>query len=352
MLPTRFALPPNLMRLLRLALASACVALLTMPLTGCITTAVILANHYADQLPPACSKLSSVERALTSRCGPYQAGSLLAKDVNTTVASACPLSAFANQPALWKGLPELLAKGATPERCTQAPLLAMAKANACPTFSAMDAPTLNAVRWLAVADAGSLSGPVLHMLSCPQAQQAGLDTVVSQWVAQGQLSPAAANFSVLSYVHPSSLSAPWVGALLAAGHQPLRAVEQDAAGFEQALAQGNATALAWWTQRAPSLIHRAPRKGEGHVPWLPLARTMSPGFATDDAARLRSATFLLAQGAKLDASLPHDRGTSVGDYARSVQPQLWPALQALPQRTMPRAAAAAAATANTTLALN
>ncbi len=318
-----------------LRFAAACVGaiLLATQLTGCITTAVILYSKYGDKIPPLCSSLPSVERALTERCGGYKVGALDAKDVNVRVLSACPLTKFAGDSALWHGLPELLAKGATPERCTKSPLLAMAEKSPCPVFTHMTADTREAVRWLAVADAESLSGPVVHMLTCPEAVSAGLSSVVSQWVKQGQLDPNNARFSVLSSIHPSSLSQPWVNDLLAAGHQPLRAIEMDASGYEQALAHGDVATLDWWTQRAPSLIHRVPSKGMGFVPWLPLARTMSPGFATDDATRLRTAQYLMARGASMNASLPHERGQSVGDYARSAQPQMWPALQALWQRS-------------------
>jgi hypothetical protein len=319
----------SVLRYLRCGLVSLGAMLLATQLTGCITTAVILYSKYADKIPPACSSLSSVERALTERCGGYKVGELDAKDVNLRVQSACPLTNFAGNPALWQGLPELLAKGAAPELCAKAPLLAMAEKTPCPAFTQMSADTREAVRWLAVADAASLSGPVVHMLTCPEAVSAGLSGVMAQWVAQGQFDPHNARFSVLSSIHPSSLSQPWVSDLLAKGHQPLRAVEMDATGFEQALARGDVATLDWWTQKAPSLIHRAPSKGMGFVPWLPLARTMNPGFAADDATRLRTAQYLIAHGASMNARLPHERGQSVGDYAHSVQPQMWPALQAL-----------------------
>jgi hypothetical protein len=323
----------RILRLTRVLVASAATLLLATQLSGCITTAVILATKYADKLPPACSSLSSVERALTDRCGGYKTGELVAKDVNVRVLSACPLTNFAGNPALWHGLPELLAKGATPEQCAKPPLVAMAEKAPCPAFTRMSASTLDAVRWLAVADAGSLSGPVVHMLTCPEAMSTGLSSVVVQWAGQGSLNADASRFSVLSSIHPASLSQPWVNSLLVAGHQALRAVEMDSSGFEEALAKGDLATLDWWTQKVPSLVHRAPRKGAGYVPWLPLARIMTPGFAADDAARLRTAQYLMERGASIQASLPHERGQSVGDYARSVQPQMWPALQALWQRS-------------------
>jgi hypothetical protein len=316
-------------RILRLVGVSLGALLLTAQLSGCMTTAVLLAAQYAETLPTFCTNLSSVERALTARCGTYKTGTLLAKDVNTRVLDACPLTNFARDPAKWHGLPELLTKGAVPERCSEAPLLAMAKATPCPAFTQMSAPTLEAVQWLAVADAASVSGPVLGMLTCPEAQKAGLSSIVAQWVQQGYLHPDKTSFSVLSNIHPSSLGEPWVNDLITAGHRPAQAIATDTSGFESALAQGDVAAITWWTQKVPSLVHRAPAKGAGYVPWLPLARTMSPGFAADDSTRLRTAKLLIERGARLDASLPHARHISVSEYARSMQPQMWAALKDL-----------------------
>ncbi len=314
------------LRLLRVSLGA---LLLTTHLSGCMTTAALVVAQYVETLPTFCNNLSSVERALTSRCGAYKSGTLLAKDVNARVLDACPLTNFARDPARWHGLPELLTKGAVPERCSEAPLLAMAKTTACPAFTQMPASTLEAVEWLAVADAASVSGPVLSMLTCPEAQKAGLSTLVAQWVQQGYLNPEKTSFSVLSSIHPSSLGEPWVDDLITAGHRPAQAIATDISGFESALAQGDVAAISWWTQKVPSLVHRAPAKGAGYVPWLPLARTMSPGFAADDSSRLRTAKLLIERGARLDASLPHARHISVSEYARSMQPQMWGALKDL-----------------------
>lgn len=327
-MPTSLTLSP-ILKWLRCAALCTGMVLLATQLTGCITTAMLLASQYVEKMPTFCSKLTSTERAMTERCGGYKVGQIDAKDVNVRVMSSCALTNFASRPSLWHGLPELLAKGATPEGCAKAPLVAMAEANACPAFTQMDSSTLDAVRWLAVADAASVSSPVMRMLTCPEATNAGLSSVVTQWAAQGYLAPSNVSFSVLSSVHPTSLLQPWVQDLLAAGHQPMRAVEADASGFTQALAQGDVAAIGWWTQKAPTLVHRVPSKGRGYLPWLPLARTMSPGFAADDATRLRTAQFLMARGARMDASLPQEHSISVGDYARSVQPQMWPELQAM-----------------------
>ena len=304
-------------------------------LSGCVTTAVILASQLKD-LPPACTSLTSVERALTSRCGVYKPGELVTKDVNTPVRAECALTNFARDPATWHGLPELLAKGATPESCNKAPLVAMAEREACPDFSAMAAPTLQAVRWLAMADAASVQGPVLNMLSCPSARQAGLSDVISVWVAQRALDPATVRFSPLSSLHPSSLREPWVALLLGAGHKPQLASEMDPSGFERALQAGDVAALQWWTGHVPSLVHRVPARGVGYLPWLPLARVMTPGFTRSDEARRAGVDFLIARGANPQATLPHDRGETVLSYTQRVQPQLAHILQSTKVTVQPK----------------
>ena len=304
---------------IRLALAVAGTAVL-LCLQGCITTAVILLSHM--DLPAACNTLSTAEQATLSRCGGYRRGYLETKDVNVAFAGACPLTNFARHPETWVGLPELIDMGAQPGRCGIAPLPAMADVQACPDFTKMEPATLKAVRWLATADGHSLTGPVVNMLSCPSARKAGLTDIVEQWVVQDRLAPAKTNFSVLSAVHPASLGEPWVTTLIATGHTPQRAVEMDPSGYERALADGDVNTLRWWTRHVPSLIHRVPAKSAAHVPWVPLARVMTPQFARDDAARFVSAQFLLASGADPQARLPGEGNQTVMDYTARTQPKL------------------------------
>jgi hypothetical protein len=304
---------------IRLALALAGAAVL-LCLQGCITTAVILLSNL--DLPPACNSLTSAEQATLPRCGGYRRGYLETKDVNTAFAGACPLTNFARHKETWAGLPELIEMGAQPGRYGIAPLPAMAEAQACPDFTKMEPATRKAVRWLATADGRSLTGPVVHMLSCPSARQAGLTDIVERWVVQDRLSPAKANFSVLSAVHPASLGEPWVTTLIASGHTPQRAVEMDPSAFEHALADGDVNTLRWWTRHVPSLIHRVPAMSSGHAPWVPLARVMAPQFARDDAARFVSAQFLLASGADPQARLPGEGTMTVMDYTTRMQPKL------------------------------
>jgi hypothetical protein len=303
----------------RVALAVGGTAVL-LCLQGCITTAVILLSKM--DLPPACNTLSSTEQATLSRCGGYRRGYLETKDVNTAFAGSCPLTNFARHKETWAGLPELIELGAQPGRCGVAPLPAMAEVEACPDFTKMNPATLKSVRWLATADARSLTGPVVGMLTCPSARTAGLTDIVEQWVVQDRLTPAKASFSVLSSVHPASLNDPWVGSLIASGHTPQRAVEMDPSGYERALASGDVNTLRWWTRQVPTLVHRVPAKSAAHVPWVPLARVMTPQFARDDAARFVSAQFLLASGADAQARLPGEGTLTVMDYTAQMQPAL------------------------------
>lgn len=303
----------------RVALALA-VALVSLALQGCITTAVIIMSQI--DLPPVCHSLSTPEQATLERCGGYKAGELLTKDVNIAFASACPLTNFARNKPTWNGLPELIALGADPALCSQAPLQAMAAAQACPDFAALSPDVRESVRWLARNDPHSVSGPVLHMLTCPSARQAGLTTIVPEWLAAGLLAPDRADFSVLSSIHPASLNDPWVDTLLVSGHAVRTAVAMDATGYEHALATGDVATLRWWTQRAPELVHRVPAHSASHLPWVPLARIMTPTFTRDDAACEASARFLLTQGADPKAVLPEDRGQTVQDYTARVRPNL------------------------------
>lgn len=294
--------------------------LVSLALQGCITTAVIVMSQI--DLPPACHSLSTPEQATLERCGGYKVGELLTKDVNTAFASACPLTNFAHSKATWNGLPELVALGADPALCSQAPLRAMAEVQACPDFAALSPDVREAVRWLARNDPHSVSGPVLHMLTCPSARQAGLTPVVTEWLAAGQLAPGRVDFSVLSSIHPASLNDPWVDTLLVTGHTVRTAVTMDATGYERALAMGDVATLRWWTQRAPELVHRVPAHSASHLPWVPLARIMTPSFTRDDAACEASARFLLTHGADPKAALPEDRSQTVKDHTARVRPTL------------------------------
>ena len=111
----------------------------TLASSGCTTSMVLL--HLHDRLtegdPLPCVRLNSVERALQSRCGPFVPGSLAATDVLAQGPAQCALTLAARDAQFWPMLPELLARGAVPERCGLAPLVAMAQSeSACAQLGA------------------------------------------------------------------------------------------------------------------------------------------------------------------------------------------------------------------------
>src|SRR5881396_2334454 len=87
--------------------------------SGCMTTAVLtfVVDKAQEGEPTPCHSLNSVQRARIGRCGRYEAGSLVAKDVMASGLPRCPLVVAAREPRFWPVLPELLAKGALPEAC-------------------------------------------------------------------------------------------------------------------------------------------------------------------------------------------------------------------------------------------
>jgi hypothetical protein len=78
----------------------------------------------------------------------------------------------------------LLAKGAQPERCEQAPMRALAQADACPPFERTSKAELDALRWLATADPRAVQHDVMRALSCPSARSTGLVTVLDGWLRE------------------------------------------------------------------------------------------------------------------------------------------------------------------------
>lgn len=289
--------------------------------SGCTTTAIAL--YAYDKLtegdPKSCSKVSSVERALSTRCGTYQPGSLLTKDVTAPGLEQCPLTMAARDPRFWPVLPELVSKGAQPEACTVTPLVALARAseNNCPDFSRATAPQLSALRWLAEADSRAIDYDVTRMLSCPSARAAGLDSVLDTWLAQGLLPAKGLWFSPLAAVHPDYLESDFVRRAEAQGHSARAAAA--AGGYEEALRLGNLKALDWWLVRVPELVNQVPSPSAGRTAWVPLARVAGPQFMADAQAQVRVTDYLLAHGADPSRRLPHDPTLSVMSYAQSVK---------------------------------
>lgn len=313
------------------ALALAAGALLG---SGCTTT--IVALHVIDKLtegdPTPCHRLNSVERALQERCGSFVAGSLEAKDVAAPGLPICPLSLAARRSEFWPVLPELIAKGATPEACRESPWVALARENPCPDFTRAAPAELAALRWLAEADSRAIHHDVVRVLSCPDARRAGLDRVLDDWLAQAQLPTRGLPFGPLAALHPSHLHSPLALRLEAQGHTAaagLGAYQGSLPpGFELALHDGDFDALAWWLRRVPTLADRVPPGNANQLPWVPLARVLTPAFMPDEALRRDSVEFLLAHGADPWRTLPHEPGTTVVDFARRLKSPLVAALEA------------------------
>lgn len=314
--------------------------------SGCTTTLVVM--HVYDKMtegdPTSCFKLNSVERALQQRCGPFVAGSLKPEDVRASGLPVCPLTVATREPAFWPVLPELVAKGASPESCTTPPWVALAQAHPCPDFSGAKPAELQALRWVAEADARALHHDVVRALSCPNARAAGLDRVLDAWVAYDQLPPGVLPFGVLGALHPSHLNSTLARTLEARGHTAgaaLGAYEgRLPGGFEEALRSGDFAALDWWLQRVPGLVNRAPPGSASQLPWVPLARVLTPAFMPDPALQRDTVAWLLAHGADPDRSLPHDPSQTVRTLAAKLHSPLLAELRA--PGASPAAIAAAA----------
>lgn len=319
------------MNSLQRAATLAALSLAALLSSGCTTTAIAL--YAYDKLtegdPKPCSKVSSVERALSTRCGTYQPGSLLTKDVTAPGLEQCPLTMAARDPRFWPVLPELVAKGAQPEVCTVPPLVALARAHAadgnCPDFSRATAEQIGALRWLAEADSRSIDHDVTRMLSCPSARAAKLDSVLDAWLAQGLLPAKGLWFSPLAAVHPDYLESDFVHHAEAAGHSARGG--SAAGGYEEALRLGNLKALDWWLERVPELVNQVPSPGAGRTAWVPLARVANPQFMAGAQAQARVTDYLLAHGADPSRRLPHDPTQSALSYAQSIKSPVAPRLE-------------------------
>jgi hypothetical protein len=316
------------MKLLQRATALAALLIGALLVSGCTTTLVLLYAHQqlTDGDPAPCVRLNSVERALRERCGPFVHGSLLAKDVSASGLPQCPLTLATRDPKFWPVLPELLAKGALPEVCLQAPLVALAQRQPCPDFAAASAIELQALRWLAVADARSIHHDAVRMLSCPNARAVALDTVLDGWLVQGQLPAQGLVFSPLGALHPGHLQSHLARELEAQGHQARAAfgsyVGQLPGGFEEALRMSDWKALDWWLARVPQVVNRVPATQGNQLAWIPLARVLTPSFMPDAAQQRATVDYLLARGANPWQPLPHAPGQSVVSLARELKSPL------------------------------
>lgn len=337
--------------------AAALAALVTFSLFGSGCTELVLLHVYdkvTEGDPAPCIRLNSVDRALQERCMPFEHGSIVAKDVTTSGMPVCPLTVAARNPKFWPVLPELIAKGASPESCRESPWVALARADACPAFARASPAELQSLRWLAEADANAIQHDVVRVLSCPAARTAGLDAVLDQWAINGQLDRGQLAFGPLGALHPSHLGSPLALRLEAMGHTAQQSLGTNggllAPGFDEALRTGDFAALDWWLVRVPALANRAPPSRSGQLPWLPLARVLTPSFVPDAEQQRVTVEYLLAHGANPWKPLPHDPAQTVVTYARTLHSPLLatleaPAAPAATRLATGRADAAAAAAA-------
>lgn len=322
------------MSMFQRAAALAALAIASLLGSGCTTT--IVAMHVYDKLtegdPTPCIKLNSVDRALQERCAPFQPGSLAAKDIKAPGMPVCPLTVAARNPAFWPVLPELIEKGASPESCRESPWVALAQADACPDFGRASPQQLQALRWLAEVDANAIHHDVVRVLSCPKARAAGLDGVLDAWAVAGQLDRGQLGFGPLGALHPSHLGSPLALRLEAMGHSAQQSLGstggQLAPGFDEALRTSDFAALDWWLLRAPELANRAPPSRGGQLPWVPLARVLTPSFMPDVDQQRQTVQYLLAHGANPWKPLPHDPHQTVMGFARTLKSPLVATLEA------------------------
>lgn len=344
--------------------AAACLLALAAPLLGgCGTTGVLLTaagvatdtsvtweivKHLhakateGDDMP--CNRLDSVQRALNVRCGAFVPGSVLAVDLRNSTLQGCVLAVAVSDPRFWPALPEFIEKGASPEACARSPLVELAQAQACPDFSTASPAVLQSMRWLAEADARAIHHDVVRMLSCPSAVRAGLDAPLATWLAQGDLDVGKVSFGPLGALHPDYLDTPFARALEAQGHTAREGLGGydgvQPRGFELALRGSQWVALDWWISRVPELANRVPPTQGNQLPWVPLARVLTPNFLAYPTSQTEMVEFLLARGANPWQKLPYDAGSSVVQYARALKS---PQLALLDPPTLPTVLAATVA---------
>ena len=280
--------------------------------------------------PMPCQQLDSVQRALNPRCGAFVPGSLLARDIQSSPMQQCALAVVVRDPRLWPVLPELLDKGAQPEACARSPLVDLAQAHGCPDFGAASPAVLQSVQWLAEADARAIHHDVVRMLTCPSARAAGLDRVLVTWLAQGEFDRGKLSFGPLGAIQPDYLDTPFARALETQGHTAREALGSydgvQPRGFEVALRNSDWAALDWWLSRVPELANRVPPNQGTQLPWVPLARVLTPRFLAYPASQKELVQFLMSRGANPWQKLPFDSGRSVVEYARALGSPLVPLL--------------------------
>jgi hypothetical protein len=128
---------------------------------------------------------------------------------------------------------------------------------------------------------------------------------------------------VLGALHPTHLGSPFSQALEAHGHVARDSVGPYAgelpAGIDSALRDGHLAALDWWLDRLPELANRVPSRQESQLPWVPLARVITPTYLADPARQSALVAYLLQRGADPRRALPHEPGQSVITLARRLK---------------------------------
>ena len=288
--------------------------------------------------PTPCRLLNSVQRALNPRCD-YVAGSIAAIDIAQSGLQACALSTATQDPRQWRALPELLAKGASLQRCARSPLQDLAEADACPDFSAAPAPVLASIVALAENDPRAVRHDVFRLLGCPSARAAGLDRVLTTWLDRGSLEPGTLSFSPLGALHPDLVGTRFSRELEVAGHLPESALGAYdgtlASGFEEALRNSQWPALEWWLSRLPRLADMAPPQRGGQLGWLPLQRVLLPGYLRHAETQRDMIGFLMQHGANPRRKLPFDSSKTVVAFAAQMQSPLLALLDPAPPARRP-----------------
>ncbi len=277
-----------------------------------------LHGKLTEDDPTPCILLNSVQRALNARCD-YAPGSIKTADIAHTGLQQCPLALATSDPRLWRALPELLEKGAKVEQCTASPLVALADSDTCPDFAAATPAVRAALVGMAENDPRAVRHDVFRMLGCPNARNAGVDTVLTYWLDHGALEPGRLSFSPLDAADPDLLVGRFGHELEVAGHKPEAALDSyDGAlpsGFEMALRNSNWAALDWWIYRLPQLANLAPPQRGGQLSWVPLQRVLVPGYLTFPTSQKDMVEFLIGRGADPRQKLPFDTGKTVLTFA-------------------------------------
>jgi len=237
-----------------------------------------------------CAMLNSTQRAVAARCAPFRPGSIARADIGRTGLAECELTLAARDPALWPALPELLEKGARLDACTESPLAALARRDACPVFDGASPEALHALETMALADPRAIQHDTMRLLTCPNARRAGLDRVVEAWRVRGDLRPGSVGFGPLGALHPDALVS-----------SPL------------------AAALEWWLARQPELAKAVPPTQGDQLTWLPLQRVLLANFLERPDTQNRMVAFLIAHGASPQQRLPSNSAQTVLAFARMLK---------------------------------